>query len=432
MKKLKRTIVIAIFIYFSFLIGKIMDYVLVDDTQSQSRIVLHDMYNEKENIDVLFLGSSHCYHSFDPILADELLQVNTFNAGTATQNLDGSLVLLKEVNKSHDISKVILELYYTIGYEPLYKERTDMTSTYVISDYLKPSINKYEYLYNASSEEHYMNSIFRARRYWYNLTDADKMLEIIQNKSASKYKEYKIDDATLYKGKGYFPVNEKLEDGSFLFYHHREPIDINSISKDWIASLLEIIEYCENNEIELILMSAPMPIYTIADIKNYDVYVEFVNELASMRGLEYYDFNLCKEEYFPVTISNFYDDDHLNEDGAELLTTLACELLSGKISKEELFYSTFNDKYKNIPEGIYGIIATHEPENNSVFVDIITNADMGDIRCDIIKHIKNKRSVVIENMDLNEPISYESGQKGYIEIKVFLKNKQLSHTWIEF
>ena len=133
---MKKIVIIFRFISFLFLfciMGHIIDYLTVDDSESQSRIMINDMYLEEDNIDVLFLGSSHCYHSFDPYLADKLLGANTFNAGTATQNLDGTFTLLKEVEKENNISVVCLELYYSIANEPLYRERVDMTSTYIIS-----------------------------------------------------------------------------------------------------------------------------------------------------------------------------------------------------------------------------------------------------------------------------------------------------------
>ena len=161
------------------------------------------------------------------------------------------------------------------------------------------------------------------------------MDEIVRKKSKESYQQYKLPEVT-YKGKGYFPVNDSLCEDNLFFYNHTKPININEISQDWQESLKDIMKYCNKQNIELVLISAPMPIGTVADMGNYDDYVEYVTEMAENYGINYYDFNLCKEDFFPTQISFFYDDDHLNQDGAELFTSLVCELLEGKKSKENL------------------------------------------------------------------------------------------------
>lgn len=50
--------------------GKFLRYMLTDDTASYTRLTFHEMY-EQDNIDVLFIGSSHCYRSFVPDILDE-------------------------------------------------------------------------------------------------------------------------------------------------------------------------------------------------------------------------------------------------------------------------------------------------------------------------------------------------------------------------
>ena len=60
-----------------------------------------------------------------------------FNVGTSSQQIDGSLALLREVTKTNDVKQVYLEVYYEISQMPAFEDRTDMVSTYIISDYIK-------------------------------------------------------------------------------------------------------------------------------------------------------------------------------------------------------------------------------------------------------------------------------------------------------
>ena len=65
-------------------------------------------------------------------------------------------------------------------YETGYKDRTQMTGTYIISDYMKPSYNKARFLLQASSAKHYANSFFPARRSWENFFHPAEMLKLLQ------------------------------------------------------------------------------------------------------------------------------------------------------------------------------------------------------------------------------------------------------------
>lgn len=81
MKKLiKRMVAIICFISLFIGIGKMWRYLLVDDVNSYTRIMMHQLYTCDENIDVLFVGSSHVYRSFIPEITDEGFGCYTFNA----------------------------------------------------------------------------------------------------------------------------------------------------------------------------------------------------------------------------------------------------------------------------------------------------------------------------------------------------------------
>lgn len=95
--------------------GQFLQYILVDDTVSYTRITFHEMY-EQDNIDILFVGSSHCYRSFIPEILDEKLGKNTFNAGTSSQHLDSSYMIIREAAKYNDIEHIYLELYFNMAF----------------------------------------------------------------------------------------------------------------------------------------------------------------------------------------------------------------------------------------------------------------------------------------------------------------------------
>lgn len=62
-------------------INSILSYVLIDDVDDEVRYAMHELY-EQENIETLFLGSSHVFCGYDPQILDEIMGENTYLAAT--------------------------------------------------------------------------------------------------------------------------------------------------------------------------------------------------------------------------------------------------------------------------------------------------------------------------------------------------------------
>ena len=92
-------------------INKILYYVLVDDTGDEVKYAIQELYKQ-ENIETLFLGSSHVMCGYIPEILDSGLNESIWLATTPVQRIDGSYHLLKEVLKKNDIKKVYLDMYY--------------------------------------------------------------------------------------------------------------------------------------------------------------------------------------------------------------------------------------------------------------------------------------------------------------------------------
>ena len=345
--------------------GKILEYILVDDTASYTRIMFHEMY-EQDQIDVLFAVYSHCYRSFVPEVFDSAWGgVNSFNAGTSSQGLDGSYMIIREAAKYNDIKHIYLELYFRMAFES-YKERTEMTQTYIISDYLKPSLEKIRYLLEASDSSHYFNSFILARRNWQKFFEPDYVKNVLVKKQTDDYKNYAYTyvtgDVEWYAGKGYVANKDVVKNGNFFSSFGWEQLQMDQTAADWENSLKDIIQYCDEKGIQLTLVSAPMSNFMLAGIENYDDYVEYVKRMLAGTGVEYYDFNLCRESFFPGNSELFKDPDHLNCYGAEAFSRLLADFVSKDISKDQLFYSSFQEKMECLEPTVFGI-SFHEDCN---------------------------------------------------------------------
>lgn len=355
---------------------KVFNYLLVDDTNSYTRVMIHEMYNQPENIDVLFLGSSHCYRTLDPKILDEVWGVNTFNCGTSSQHLDGAYALLKEVTKDNQPETVYLEMFYTAMGE-VYQDRTQMTSTYIISDYLKPSFNKYSYILNASSKEYYIDSFFLARRNWKKIFQNGYVNSVIERKQLERYKAYQyVDNGNeRYEGKGYVANYTSVENGVFILSEHFGPVRDNRLSEDDIKYVKKIKDLCDNKGINLVLFSAPMSDFRLCDVGNYDNYIDQMRRLAAEIGVEYYDFNLCRENTLSLSAEDFYDDQHLNKSGADRFSYFFADFFKAE-ERKSVFYESYKEKMENMKEEILGAIIWKDKEAAVLNFDIVAPCDL--------------------------------------------------------
>lgn len=143
---------------------------------------------------------------------------------------------------------------------------------------------------------------------------------------------------------------------------------------------IRIISYCDKQEIKLTLVSTPVTSFLNVDRENYDIYVQYIESLIEGTNVEYWDFNLIKEVYFPDTSTYFRDDNHMNKYGAELFTGILAKLISGEISQQELFYDSMEEKFEHLSKqpAIYGISYEWEEQNgeNVRNCRIVSNGQM--------------------------------------------------------
>lgn len=431
-KQIKLIISILLFCLLFIGCGKFFRYILIDDTKSYTRVMIHEMY-EQDNIDILFVGSSHCYRSFIPEILDREIGENTFNCGTSAQKLDGSYALIKEASKKNDIKRIYLELYYDCAFD-VPKERTQLTQTYIISDYLKPSLNKLSYLINASGKEHYSNSFIVARRRSANLYDLDSIKNIITKKRSTVYKEYKYDylqsKNEWYAGKGYVANNEIIQNWNYYLPVGYNKINTDKISDDWKKTLDDIISFCKKKDIELIFVVAPMSNYLLCGASNYDEYINIVKSICNKHNIEYYDFNLCKEEFFPNTSELFKDEDHLNCYGAELFSQLFADFVNNKISKEDLFYTSYQEKLDNLSPTVFGVSYKKVKNDGTTIKQCKIVNNSSDLEYKISMKTKSGKEYIIQDYSSNSEFTLPTSENGKCTINYRQKNKPETETTV--
>ncbi len=321
------------------------NFLLFDDIHSYTRMMLEEMYRYDGNIDTLFIGSSHVYRSLDPKIADRMLGKNTFNAGSSSQGIDTSYYLLKEVAGRHKLETVYLDLYFAV----LQQDRPGTsTQQQIVTDYMRPSANKLEFLWDTAGLAAVIDYVFRFR---HGTKDIETQVSALKAKLSGgfkpgDYRHIRYEDQE-YMGNGYVfsrGVADPEEAASPGEVDPSMPIPPESIEY-----LDKITGFCRANDIELVLITAPMPPETIRNVRNYQGFIDYVSDYAGRNRLECYDFNLMRESALKLTPGDFQDASHLNGIGAEKFTKAFCAAMNalkdGSASREELFYTRLSDRW---------------------------------------------------------------------------------------
>ena len=364
--------VIVLVITFSHM----LDYALVDDAASYTRLMEHEFYNQ-ENIDILCLGASHCYRGIIPSIVSERTGKNVFNASSSSQSPDASYALIKEAVKRYDVEEVYLEISASMAQSVgEFDNRTDLTSTYLISDYMEPSLNKTQLLLDASRSEYYVNGFFPARRYWKSILDFQYVDSVLKKKNTDVYRDFEYDNAKSenewYVGNGYVACKLLIDEHGYYTTDGFNRVDTDKISDDWKNTIDSIIKYCNKNNVKLTLYDSPISCFQLASQGNYDNYISFVREFVKGKDVEYAEFNLLKEEYLLYKQTNYKDGHHFNMYGANDFSEFLSKYINDEIP-EDAFYESIDEKLGSISPDFYGISYQDDFENDTRTIRLVSN-----------------------------------------------------------
>lgn len=416
----KRIGALLLFILCMIGVNETLRYFLTDDVNSLTRITMHELY-EQENIDVLFLGSSHCYRSINTAILDEEWGLNTFNAGTSSQNLVGSYYLLKEAAKKNRISKVYLEVFYE-----LQKNNPDYqspTAAYIISDYMKPSVNRIAYLWDSGGKDYLAHGLILARRNWQDLFTPSKIMELLEKKSHPEYRNYayvKFEDDE-YEGKGFVRNFKEVNPEGFSANKLFDPIAENAIEENNRKYLNKIIDFCQEEEIELIFYSAPMSDFRLMGVGNYDSYIVQMKTFLKERDMPYYDFNLCRSMFLNLDNSCFMDNHHLNGKGADLFSMTFADFFAGKIETDAFFWDSYEQKIKQKEDAVFGVICLMAKNDvEEIEAKIVPVSNMEEKLYFAVDKRRENEDEYEHYRGFSEDVSFvlPAGETGYIHILV--------------
>lgn len=443
-----------------------MNYLYVDDTDEFARYMLHELYEEDDNIDRLYLGSSHVFCGIDPLTLDDINGENNFNLSTGTQQLITSYYLLKEADKKHEIDRVYLDLYYNCTVAGLgnFHDYQSIPYSWIVLHQMRPSINRLSYMLNLSSPEYYYLTFLAFTRYKEKLFDLDYVSTVVNAKQSEIWKNYeyrhvsRVDDReyVMQNGeKGFRIYHGTPEYGGFYRTDREAPLGDNPITPESLEYLQKIVEYCKEHEIALTWIGCPISDYQLVRNGAYDNFVRQVSELAKEYDVSYYDFNLCRREYLDLSQKEYWADmGHLNTKGAEIFTQFLGNFLLAEESAEntykECFYSSYEEKIRDSREEIYGLEITKSQEYERCMPEIseeekgeyviykvrpVTNAKAENVKVKIVVTREDDEgsevNTILHKEGLDTYIAFSQHEHGVLYTEARLRSSSVVTNWAE-
>ncbi len=287
-----------------------------------------DFYALEENsLDMVFLGSSHSYCTFNPEIFDNNLGTNSFQLGMPLQHPDSTYYTLKEVLNYQKPKVVVMEVYFD-----LLKNDFELNQVKTLFQVLDNEDLKNEYIkedFPLSEKVKYKTNILKYQADYF-AYKGNEYNNKIKNKFNVKDKETKKQKGIEeYASKGYVYCNYTMLEDEYDKTNQFKNLDgkdfeFSNTQKDF---LIKIINLCKENDIELIFVTAPIANVSLDYIQNYDLIHNQIANFAKENNIFYIDYNLINKEENLLTNENFRDDAHLNDSGVKIVSNHFLDVL---------------------------------------------------------------------------------------------------------
>lgn len=286
----------------------------IDDSTT---IVKGYSYLEENSIDVLFLGASQMFCSVDAGRLSSEYNIKAYDFGASGQPLSTTYFYLREALKSQSPQLILVEVC------EIFKPNTEYEYS-LVRNYspMNCSFDKFKSLYlvsgdfsRAFTDTFVPLTTFHDR--WKTLNDAQL--------GGQNDIEYVIfpDRFVNVSNRGYL-ARDSIEKHEVAFFKH--DYTERELPEDSKKAIDNIVEECKKKNIELVFFKAPVSNWTKGDSNSVKTYMK-------SQRLKFIDLNEKIRDIGINSDYDFYDDRHLNSNGAKKTTDYLAPILMQYLRK---------------------------------------------------------------------------------------------------
>ena len=285
------------------------------------------------NIDFIVIGASHAWNGFDTYILDEKIPCNSYNLSNGLMPMEARKQFIMNETARNPVNTVVVEITFDAmagnASEGMAAEGDEMAVAR-----LGNNIDRLKYMINNLSIDSavsvYSRALIRGVQAWANILSGSKVLD----REAKGFIRKSPNDMT---------VSETLNNID------KELIDTSKILDKNVTALKEIIRFCKENDIRIIMAVTPITNLSIKASIHKDEFYKWLEDFSKEQDCEFYDFNLLKNKQALFSDkTSFLDFGHLAEEGAKIFTnefaTVINDVRDGK-DVSDRFYTSYKEAY---------------------------------------------------------------------------------------
>ncbi len=325
---------------------------------------IKELKAENADADLIFVGASRVYRSFVPeIFETELEMDNVINAGSSSQPISGSYFQLKELFQSFNPEYVVLGVSGDALRSEYYTQ-----ANLIVLDRLH-GLNRLQYAFEVFKPVDLPYVFLDSFRFRNNLSPYTIEKNIREKLALSETGfEDNASDEEFYADKGFVYSHTEFIDGNVTIM---EPINAHSdLNYSELEYLDKIVKLCEEKNTKLILVTGPTTMMRIYNSEVYQACHEWYCSYAEKNELTYHNLNYLRDRESFLPDSLMHDYNHVNGEGARVISKIYAEILSKTIAGEntdEYFYASFEELTRDVNRVV------------AVEAEIVTDNDVAEI-----------------------------------------------------
>lgn len=282
--------IVGFFVIKSDLTKQITNLYLKEGGYGNTMTKFKEMDNYKGNIDILFLGSSHTYRSFNTDFFKQQ-QLKTFNLGTSNQTMMNTFYVTKEYLSKNPAKIVVIDVFSQMLID---RYNTESAIDLICNTKLSSSLLKMTLKHNKVNI--YNTFLFECNK------------RLLGNVLSSR-KESLITHENIYHLGGFVESKKKKQQ---VYLSKLSETRLN-LSERQLSYLEKIIALAQKNKSKVVLVHTPITKELKTKMRNYYINIFKIKEISKKYNTLLLDFN--DGEYKWNSKIDFYDSEHLTQEG---------------------------------------------------------------------------------------------------------------------
>ena len=329
MNKTQLLKVVCFCIIFTFLFGAVSK-ILTSTGDYRNYQWITGFYEEEDNsLDAVYIGSSTCYAFWNSLVGWNEYGIAIYPYASNDQPFEATEYLIKETRKTQSDAVFIVNIKMIEDDGTISTDRMHYLLDYIPSSITKLQLTNYlveKANYSFSESLEFYLPVIRFHTRWSELTPKDFDYEVDGLKGASFYSTY-------------------LNDHEDLSSQYIVTDETNEIAESTIETLDSLLDYCEEEDINILFVTVPQVRKTEEEIKNINALAEYI----SARGFDVLSLLNEADEVGLDLTQDFYNYMHANIHGSIKYTHFLAKYLienygfEDKRGQEE--YSDWDEGY---------------------------------------------------------------------------------------